>query len=150
MPESFLERLCSFSMNASELPVGLVETIGTDTTHAEASERLAAAIESHEKFGLVARVEHSGSAERIGLDLVPMTEFLFGNPSGGTPLMQISPTAGIDLPQKMLIIETDTGVRVLHNDPAYVAERHNIPLDTPQIVGAVGLLQALADIAAGV
>lgn len=137
-------------MNALELPAGLVETIGTDTTHAEAADRLAAAIEGSDKFGLVARVAHSASAERVGLELVPMTEFLFGNPAGGSPLMQISPTAGIDLPQKMLIIETETGVRVLHNDPAYIAERHNIPLDTPQIVGAAGLLQNFANIAAGV
>lgn len=137
-------------MDTSELPAGLIETIGTNTTTAQAADRLAAEIENSDKFGLVARVEHSASAERVGLDLVPMTEFLFGNPAGGTPLMQIAPTAGIDLPQKILIIQTESGVRVLHNDPMYIAERHGIPADTPQLAGAAGLLQAMANVAAGI
>ena len=113
-------------MSNDTLPNGLIETIGTGTTQ-EASDRLVAAIEANEKLGLAARVDHAAGAQRVGLELTPTVEVFFGNPAAGTPLMHIAPTVAIDLPQKMLIIETDTGVRVLHNDPAYLAERHGIP-----------------------
>ena len=136
-------------MSENELPNGLVETIGSGTT-AEAVDRLVAAIEAHEKFGLIAQVDHAAGAARVGMELTPTVEVFFGNPAGGTPLMLISPTAGIDLPQKMLIIQTESGVRVLHNDPAYIADRHNIPADTPQLAAATGALQAMANVAAGV
>ena len=86
----------------------------------------------------------------MGLELTPTVEIFFGNPAAGTPLMHIAPTVAIDLPQKMLIIETDAGVRVLHNDPAYLGERHGIPADTPQLSAMAQALQNLANVAAGV
>lgn len=129
------------------LPAGLIETIGTDTTQ-EAADRLVAAIEANEKLRLVARVDHSAGAESVGLELTPTVEVFFGNPAAGTPLMHISPTVAIDLPQKMLIIQTESGVRVLHNDPAYLATRHDIPADTPQLAAMTQALQNLANVAA--
>ena len=112
--------------------------------------RLTAAVEAHEKLGLIAQVDHAAGAQKVGLELAPTVELFIGNPAVGTPLMQIAPTAGIDLPQKILIIETADGVRVLHNDPAYVADRHGIPGDTPQLAMAAGALQNLANVAAGI
>ncbi len=137
-------------MTSSDLPAGLVETLGTDTTTAEAAERLASAIEANEKLRLIAQVDHTAGANSVDLELAPTVETFFGNPALGTPLMHIAPTVAIDLPQKMLIIETDSGVRVLHNDPAYLAERHGIPSDTPQLAVVRGALQNLANVAAGV
>ncbi len=134
----------------SDLPNGLVETLGSGTTTAEAVERLTAALDAHEKLGLVAVVDHTAGAERVGLELTPTVEIFMGNPASGTPLMYVNPTVAIDLPNKILIIETDDGVRVLHNDPAYVAERHGIPLDTPQLAPSAQALQAMANIAAGI
>lgn len=136
-------------MTSSDLPQGLVETIGTNTTTAEAAERLAGAIESNEKLRLIARVDHAAGADSVGLELTPTVEIFFGNPALGTPLMHIAPTVAIDLPQKILIIQTDDGVRVLHNDPAYLAERHSIPADTPQLAVVSRALQNLANVAAG-
>lgn len=134
----------------NELPTGLIETLGPNTTTAEAVARLTAAVEAHEKLGLIAQVDHAAGAQKVGLELAPTVELFIGNPAVGTPLMQIAPTAGIDLPQKILIIETADGVRVLHNDPAYVADRHGIPGDTPQLAMAAGALQNLANVAAGI
>lgn len=51
---------------------------------------------------------------------------MFGNPNLGTPLMQCSPTLAIDLPQKVLIWQTETGVSLAYNDPTYLAQRHNL------------------------
>ncbi len=137
-------------MTTPALPNGLVETLGTGTTTAEAADRLAAAIEGNEKLRLIARVDHASGAQSVGLELTPTVEIFFGNPALGTPLMHIAPTVAIDLPQKILIIQTNEGVRVLHNDPAYLAERHDIPGDTPQLAVITGALQNLANVAAGI
>lgn len=134
-------------MSTSELPNGLIETHGSGTA-ADAADRLAAAIEANEKLRLVARVDHAAGAESVGLELAPTVEIFFGNPALGTPLMHSAPTVAIDLPQKILIIETESGVRILHNDPMYLAERHGIDPATPQLTTIAGALQKLADVAA--
>ncbi len=129
---------------------GLIETFGPNTTAAEAADRLEAAIGASDGANVVARVDHSAGAHKVGLELTPTIEVLFGNPTGGTPLMYINPTVAIDLPQKVLIIETPEGVRVFHNDPLYLANRHGIPADTAEIQAFVGGLQKLANVAAGI
>jgi len=133
----------------NELPNGLVETLGSSTSVADAVARLTAALEAHEKLGLIATVDHSAGATKVGLELEPTVEIFFGNPAVGTPLMQLARTVAIDLPQKMLITQDGDGVRVLHNDPAYLASRHGIPADTPQLAVAAGALQNMANVAAG-
>lgn len=135
---------------SNELPQGLVETLGPSTTVAEAVDRLTAAIEGNEKLGLIATVDHTKGAVKAGLELEPTVEVFFGNPAVGTPLMQLARTVAIDLPQKILVTQGDNGVRVLHNDPTYLASRHGIPADTPQLAMQAGALQNLANVAAGI
>jgi uncharacterized protein (DUF302 family) len=53
-----------------------------------------------------ARVDHAAGAAEVGLTLRPTEVILFGNAHGGTPLMQASQTAGIDLPLKALVWQT--------------------------------------------
>lgn len=131
------------------LPDGLIETLGPDTTVQDAADRLTAAIESNEKLGHIATVDHSAGAASVGLELAPTIEIFFGNPAVGTPLMHIARTVAIDLPQKILITDADDGVRVLYNDPAYLAARHGLG-DAPQLAIASGALQNLANVAAGI
>ena len=48
---------------------------------------------------------------------------MFGNPIGGTPLMECAQTMGINLPQKILVWEDEKGqVWVGYNDPAYLLQ----------------------------
>ena len=131
------------------LPKGLIETLGSGTSVQEAADRLLAAIEGNEKLRHIATVDHSAGAASVGLELEPTIEIFFGNPALGTPLMQIARTVAIDLPQKILITQADHGVRVLHNDPAYLATRHSLG-DAPQLAIITGALQNLANVAAGV
>jgi uncharacterized protein (DUF302 family) len=50
---------------------------------------------------------------------------IFGNPQGGTPMMECAQTAGIDLPLKALAWEDASGqVWLGYNDPQYLAARH--------------------------
>lgn len=74
---------------------------------------------------LFARINHSAGAEKIGKKLRPTEVFVFGNPQGGTPLMECAQTAGIDLPLKALVWEDASAqVWLSYNDPAYLAKRH--------------------------
>ena len=94
-----------------------------------------------------ARIDHAAGAAKIGQTLRPTALLIFGNPQGGTPLMQCAQTAGIDLPLKMLVWEDAQGkVWLGYNDPAYLAQRH--AADSCPVVGK--LQAALAGLAATV
>ncbi len=72
-----------------------------------------------------ARIDHAAGAAKIGKNLRPTELIIFGNPQGGTPLMECAQSAGIDLPLKALVWEDSAGqVWVGYNDPVYLAKRH--------------------------
>jgi len=76
---------------------------------------------------IFARVDHSAGADKAGIQLRSTELLIFGNPKVGTPLMQCSQTAALDLPQKALAYKDETGqVWLAYNDPAYMAKRHGI------------------------
>jgi len=93
-----------------------------------------------------ALIDHGGEATKAGLAMRPTKLLIFGNPKGGTPLMQAVPTAAIDLPLKALVWEDVEGqVKLTYNDPAYLQQRHNIPAElVPNIAGVSGLLEKAA------
>ncbi len=73
------------------------------------------------------RVDHANGAKKVGLQLRPTELLIFGNPKVGTPLMQCSQSAAIDLPQKALAYEDREGqVWLAYNNPHYLANRHKI------------------------
>jgi uncharacterized protein (DUF302 family) len=79
-------------------------------------------------LSILARIDHSGDAAKVGLRMHPTQLLIFGNPKSGTPLMIASPTLAIDLPLKTLVWEDSGGkVWVSYNNPEYLKERHNIP-----------------------
>ena len=75
---------------------------------------------------------------------MPPTKLLiFGNPKGGTPLMIASPTVAIDLPLKVLVAEDSKGnVWVSYNAPAYLQERHVLPVELLTNIAVVEALVA--------
>lgn len=91
-----------------------------------------------------ARIDHAAGAETVGKSLRPTELLIFGNPQGGTPFMECAQTAGIDLPLKALVWEDAEGqVWLGYNDPAYLAERHEVS-DCPVVET---LREALANLA---
>jgi len=67
---------------------------------------------------IFARVDHSGEAAKVGLQMRPTQLLIFGSPKGGTPLMQAAPTVAIDLPLKALVWEDEHGkVWISYNSP---------------------------------
>jgi uncharacterized protein (DUF302 family) len=89
-------------------------------------DRLAAALKEN-GVTIFARVDHGGGAAAVGMSLGPTELLIFGNPKGGTPLMQEAQSAGIDLPLKALAWEDASGQAWLaYNDPAWIAARHGL------------------------
>jgi len=94
-------------------------------------------------IAVFALIDHSGEAEKVGLEMHPTKLLIFGNPKGGTPLMVAAPTIAIDLPLKILIWEDDKGkVWVSYNDPEYLAERHGLPQNLVQNIAFIDTLAA--------
>jgi uncharacterized protein (DUF302 family) len=96
---------------------------------------------------IFARIDFSGDAARAGLTMRPEQMLIFGNPKGGTPLMQQAPTAGLDLPLKALVWEDDQGATwVGYNTPDYILQRHGLPSAmSANLAGAIPLLQQISE-----
>ncbi len=100
---------------------------------------------------IFARIDHAAGAAAVDLPLRPTELLIFGNARGGTPLMQLAQTAGIDLPLKALAWEDAAGKTWLsYNDPAWLAERHNVAEQGAAVAKTLGnVLAALAQEATG-
>ena len=91
-----------------------------------------------------ARIDHAAGAVKVGKTLRPTEVLIFGNPQGGTPLMECAQSAGIDLPLKALVWEDASAqVWVGYNDPAYLAQRHG----AAQCPAVENLTKALSSLA---
>jgi len=88
-------------------------------------DKLTAVLES-KGMKIMARVNHAAGAQSVDLKLRPTEVLIFGNPKIGTPLMNCSQSIAIDLPQKMLAWEDDSGkVWLGYNDPMHLKSRHS-------------------------
>lgn len=103
-------------------------TIDVKSNHTaeETAERLQSILEQ-KGMTIFTRIPHSTSAANVGVELRNTELFIFGNPKVGSPLMKCQQSVAIDLPQKALIWEDETGqVWISYNDPRYLQQRHGI------------------------
>ena len=92
---------------------------------------------------LFVKVDHSAAAASAGLTLRPTTLLDFGNPKGGTPIMQAQPTAAIDLPLKALVWQGDDGkVSVAVNAAEYYLRHGLSPEQAKPLASAVAVVEA--------
>ena len=75
---------------------------------------------------LFAVIDHSGEARANGLELRDTKVVIFGNPKGGTPVMQAAPLAAIDLPLKLLVWADGDQTKISYTDPAALAARYGL------------------------
>ena len=78
------------------------------------------------------------------MELRPTELLVFGNPRGGTPLMQDQQTSGIDLPVKALAWQDQDGkVWLTYNRGSWLADRHGLGAKSEAAVRAIdtGLTQ---------
>ncbi|SRR5260370_823434 len=85
-----------------------------------------------------AHIDHAAGAAAVGLTLRPTELLIFGNARGGTPLMDVVQTTGIDLPLKALVWQDASAVTWLsYNDPAWIAKRHGLKSEVGAAVGVL-------------
>src|SRR4029077_14731800 len=98
---------------------GLV-TVRSSHDPKETMSRLEAEVKA-KGLTVFAHVDHAAGAAEVGLPLRASDLLIFGNAKGGSPLMQLDQTMGIDLPLKALIWQDQAGVTWLsYNDPGWL------------------------------
>jgi uncharacterized protein (DUF302 family) len=90
-------------------------------------------------------IDQQAAARQVGLDLRATTLVLFGNPAGGTPVMEAAPLAALDLPLRVLVWDGgDDGCQVSYTDPAVLGARYGVAPATLAPLAAIGgLIDAL-------
>jgi len=92
------------------------------------------------------RIDHGADAKKAGLSMRPAQLLIFGNPKGGTPLMNASPSVAIDLPLKALAWEDGDGkVWLSYNTAAYLRDRHEIRGMEEPLAKLDGALDAMTE-----
>lgn len=111
----------------------------------ETVDRLAGAVEGA-GAKIFARVDHAAGAASVDARLRPTEMLMFGNPKLGTPAMQISQSAGLDLPLRVVVFEKEDGTVILaYHSPASLAADHGIPEDADVIAKMTGALDKLTN-----
>ena len=57
-------------------------------------------------------------AQSVGLALPPTMVLIYGNPKGGTAIMQAAPQTALDLPLRVLVREAEDGRALISFHPA--------------------------------
>jgi uncharacterized protein (DUF302 family) len=94
---------------------------------------------------LFALVDHSGEAEKAGMQMPATKLLIFGSPKAGTPVMLAAPGIALDLPLKVLVWESSEGkVWASYNSPAYLQQRYGVPQELIPNIAVVETLAAKA------
>ena len=119
---------------------GIVDTLSNHSVD-QTVERLKGILLS-KGVTLFALIDHSGEAEKIGMEMLPTKLLIFGSPKGGTPLMLAAPSSAIDLPLKILVWEdANQKVWISYNSLAYLKERHGL---ADELIANIAVVERLA------
>ncbi len=94
-----------------------------------------------------ARVDHAAGATSVGTQLPDSQLLIFGNPAVGTPVLLEAPTAGVDLPLRVLAMDKDGTTYLVYTSHTALARRHGVAADNAAIVRVGGALDALTSAA---
>ncbi|HTU71782.1 MAG TPA: DUF302 domain-containing protein [Candidatus Baltobacteraceae bacterium] len=97
---------------------------------------------------IFATIDQAAAARSVGMSLRPTALIVFGNPKGGTPLMDAFPLVALELPLKLLIWEEPDGVRVAYVPMSEIAARYGVTGMDPRISAMDHLLDTLSDLVA--
>jgi uncharacterized protein (DUF302 family) len=85
-------------------------------------------------------IDHSGEAERAGVELPDTKLVVFGSPVAGTPIMQATRLAALDLPLKILVWDNGGQTNVSYTSPDVLAARHQLSTDLAARLAGIGPL----------
>lgn len=92
---------------------------------------------------IFATIDQAAAAKGVGMTLRPTTLIIFGNPRGGTPLMDAFPLVALDLPLKFLVWDDGGSVKVAYVPMSEIATRYGIVGKDAQIAAMDHALDAL-------
>lgn len=130
---------------------GTMRTLASKFTVDETVDRLSKVLDG-KGIKIAARFDHAAGAKAAGLELPPTVVVLFGNPKLGTPLMQVDPRIGIDLPMKVLVWQDKAGkVWLGYTPPSTLQARYGLNGDGPvsALKAMAGALDGFAKAATG-
>ena len=103
-------------------------------------DRLEAILKS-KNIQIFSRIDQTGAAQQVGLDMPPTQLLIFGNPMAGTPIMLAEPLSAIDLPLKALAWQDSEGrVWLSYNDPLYLQQRFSLSTEIVAPIAGIGTL----------
>lgn len=144
MRKFLLGFIALFSLSSAAMADNGVISVKSAHDVNETADRLEAVL-AKKGMNVFARIDHAGGAKKVGMQLRPTELVIFGNPKVGTPLMLCDQSAAIDLPQKALIHEDEAGqVWLSYNNPAYLAERHQLQECSAVLEKVTGALKHFA------
>jgi uncharacterized protein (DUF302 family) len=85
-------------------------------------------------------IDQGAEANAAGLTLRDTVLVIFGNPAAGTPVMEASPLAALDLPLKVLVWADGPQAKVSYYSPAALAARHQLSADLAAKLASIGPL----------
>ncbi len=78
-------------------------------------------------FGVFARIDHKENASGINMKMNDAQVLIFGNPKGGTVLMNKDIGMALDLPLRVAVYKDKAGkVWISYHDPKEFADDHNV------------------------
>lgn len=95
-----------------------------------------------------AAIDQSEAAERVGLSLRHTTLILFGNPKGGTPVMDGWPLAALDLPLRILVWEEGGVVKLAYPRIGAALASRGVPAGEPHVAGMERALESVVALVA--
>ena len=124
-------------------------TIASEASFADTLSGLKAAIEAR-GFRLFAEIDHAKGAQSIDESLRPTTLLIFGNPKGGTPIMQADQRLGLELPLRALVFEDESGdAHVTFRDYPHLVKEYDATTLAPRFSKIDEVLHAMANEAGG-
>jgi uncharacterized protein (DUF302 family) len=122
---------------AQEDPIEQPSSYGFEPT----VDRITAALQGA-GMTIFARIDHRAAAQTVGLQMPPTVVLIYGNPKGGTPLMNQAPALALDLPLRVLVHEDASGkTQVAFHDAFTLTRPRGIADDKAQpLRGAQALI----------
>jgi uncharacterized protein (DUF302 family) len=91
---------------------------------------------------LFSLIDQRDAAQSVGLDLRDTVLVLFGSPTAGTPIMDASPHAALDLPLRIVIWRDEDRTAISYLSPHALALRYQL---SPELAGPLAAIDAITD-----
>ncbi|WP_179380826.1 DUF302 domain-containing protein [Jannaschia marina] len=117
-------------------------TLASPHSVTETMDNLVAAVEGAGAT-VMARVDHAAGAANVDMELPEAQLLVFGNPKVGTPIMQQDLGAGLVLPLRVLVHETEEGTMIRWQSPEEMFAGLDVDLESEPVKMAAGALEKL-------